>query len=193
VHKEFRLSQIIFFRARERIRSSDIKEREMNFALMEQIAGQRAYLFALASRWLRNPERSEDAVQSTLLAALAGATQYRGAASVRTWLTAILRNRIVDEQRRRAREPLAADLDAETLTRADAAFADPSEEAEALQTAQRLLERLQSLPPAWSLPFVMRELQGRPSPEIRERLHLTPAQFWQSLHKARRELAAALS
>lgn len=163
----------------------------MDLGIVERIAAERAYLFALASRRLRNPERSEDAVQSTLLAGLAGAAGYRGRASVRTWLTAILKNRIVDEQRRRAREPLAADLDAEALPRPDAALCDPAEEAEALQTAQRLLERLETLPPACSGAFVMRELQGRPSPEIRRRLNLTPGQFWQCLHKVRRELHAA--
>src|SRR5687768_1584116 len=164
---------------------------EMQLGIVERIAAERAHLFALASRWLRNPERSEDAVQSTLLAGLAGAAQYRGGASVRTWLTAILRNRIVDEQRRRTREPLAADLDVRSLPRADAALGDPAEEAEALQTARRVLQRLESLPPACSGAFVMRELQGRPSPEIRRRLNLTPGQFWQCLHKARCELHAA--
>lgn len=165
----------------------------MELGIVERITEERAYLLALASRWLRNRERSEDAVQSTLLAALAGAAQYRANASLRTWLTAILKNRIVDDQRRRAREPLATDLDAEALPRPDAAFGDPSEEAEALQTAQRLLQRLESLPSVCSRAFVMRELHGRPSGEIRRRLNLTPSQFWQSLHKARRELSAAVS
>lgn len=163
----------------------------MKRGIVERIAAERAYLFALASRWLHNPERSEDAVQSTLVAGLAGAAQYRGHASVRTWLTAILRNQVVDEHRRRAREPLAADLDGAALPPPDAALGDPADEAQALQTAHRLLERLESLPLACSKAFVMRELQGRPSPEIRRRLNLTPGQLWQSLHKARRELHAA--
>jgi DNA-directed RNA polymerase specialized sigma24 family protein len=38
----------------------------------------------------------------------------------------------------------------------------------------------------------MRELEGRPSPEIRRRLGLTQSQFWQCLHKVRRELRAEL-
>lgn len=163
----------------------------MERGIVEQIAAERPYLCALASRWLRNPERSEDAVQGALLAGLAAAAEYRGRASLRTWLTAILRNRIVDEQRRRAREPLAADLDLEALARPDAALSDPAEEAEALQTARRLLERLEALRPACAAAFVMRELQGRPSLEIRRLLNLTPGQFWQCLHKVRRELHAA--
>jgi RNA polymerase sigma-70 factor (ECF subfamily) len=163
----------------------------MDREISEQIAAERPYLFALASRWLRNPERSEDAVQGALLAGLAGAAEYRGRASLRTWLTAILRNRIVDEQRRRDRELLAADFEAEL--RLDAALDDPAEEAEALQTARRLLARLESLSSACAAAFVMRELQGRPSFEIRRLLNLTPGQFWQCLHKVRRELHATVA
>jgi RNA polymerase sigma-70 factor (ECF subfamily) len=169
------------------------KETEMDLGIVERIAAERAYLFAVASRWLRNPERSDDVVQSTLLAGLAGAAEYRGRASVRTWLTAILRHRIVDEQRRRAREPLASDLDAQALPRPEGSVGDPAEEAEALQTALRLQARLESLPPACSGAFLMRELDGRPSAEIRRRLGLTPGQFWQCLHKVRRELRAELA
>jgi RNA polymerase sigma-70 factor (ECF subfamily) len=165
----------------------------MDHGIIERIAAERAYLFALASKWLRNPERSEDAVQGALLAGIAGAASYRGNASVRTWLAAILKNRIADDQRRRAREPLAADLAVEALPRTEACVGGPADEAEARQTALRLQARLESLPPACSGAFVMRELEGRPSAEIRRRLGLTPGQLWQCLHKARRELRAGLA
>jgi RNA polymerase sigma-70 factor (ECF subfamily) len=164
----------------------------MDQGIVERITAERAYLFALASKWLRNSERSEDAVQGTLLAGIASATRYRGDASIRTWLAAILKNRIADEHRRRAREPLASDLDAGALPHRQVCVSDAAEEAEALQTAARLQARLESLPPACSGAFVMRELQGRPSAEIRRRLGLTPGQLWQHLHKVRRELRAEL-
>jgi RNA polymerase sigma-70 factor (ECF subfamily) len=160
--------------------------------LGERIAAERDYLFAFAARQLRNREHSEDVVQSTLLAGLAAAPQYRGTASLRTWLTAILRNRIVDELRTRHREPLAADLDAHLVPGPEAALADPSAEAEARQAARRMQQRLDALPASCSRAFVMRELQGRPSREITARLSLTPGQFWQCLHKVRRELRAEL-
>lgn len=167
--------------------------RAMDQAIIERIAAERPYLFALATKWLRNPERSEDAVQVTLLAGMVKAAGFRGDASVRTWLAAILRNWIADEQHRRAREPLAADLDAEALLRFEASISDAAEEAGARQTASRLQARLDSLPPACSAAFVMRELQGRPSAEIRRQLGLTQSQFWQCLHKVRRALRAELA
>jgi len=160
--------------------------------LPDRIAAERDYLLTFASRRLRNRERSEDVVQSTLLAALAAARQFRGSASLRTWLTAILRNRIVDELRAHGREPLAADLGGEAARRPGAAAADPSAELEARQTVGRMQARLDALPASCSRVFVMRELQGRPSREITARLSLTPGQFWQCLHKVRRELRAEL-
>lgn len=165
----------------------------MDQGIIERIAAERTYLFALASRWLRNRERSEDAVQGTLLTGIASAAGYRGEASVRTWLAAILRNRIADEQRLRAREPLASDLGADMLPHHEASVGDAAAEAEALQIAARVVARLESLPPACSGAFVMRELQGRPSAEIRRQLRLTQGQFWQCLHKVRRELRAELA
>jgi RNA polymerase sigma-70 factor (ECF subfamily) len=158
----------------------------------ERIAAERAYLYAHAARRLGNRERSEDVVQSALLAGLAGAHEYRGKASLRTWLTAILHNRIIDEQRLHRREPLAADLYAGSMPRPETASADASEEVAAFETARRLQRRLEEMPPACSKAFVMRELQGRTTREIRETLGLTPGQFWQSLHKVRRALRAEL-
>jgi RNA polymerase sigma-70 factor (ECF subfamily) len=160
--------------------------------LPDRIAAERDYLVALASRHLRSREHSEDVVQSTLLAGLAAARRYRGEASLRTWLTAILRNRIVDELRARGREPLASNLWGQPGPLPEATQADPSAEIEARQVAGRMQERLDSMPASCSLAFVMRELQGRPSREITARLSLTPGQFWQCLHKVRRELRAEL-
>jgi RNA polymerase sigma-70 factor (ECF subfamily) len=161
----------------------------MDSEIEQAIAAQRPYLLAIASKWLRSGDRTEDAVQSTLLAALIGASKYRGKASLRTWLTAILRNRIVDEHRRIAREPLATDLGAEAPD--SHSWADPAAEVEAMQTATQLQRRLNSLPAACSEAFVMHELEGHRSDAVRARLDLTPDRLWQCLHRARRKLRAA--
>lgn len=160
--------------------------------LADRIAAERDYLVAVASRRLRNREHSEDVVQATLLAGLAAARRYRGDASLRTWLTTILRNRIVDELRARGREPLASDLRDEPGPLPEATQPDALAEIEARQAARRMQMRLDSMTASCSRAFVLRELQGRPSREITARLRLTPSQFWQCLHKVRRELRAEL-
>ena len=70
-----------------------------------RVEGERAYLLRFASLQLRDSHAAEDAVQETLLAALAGEAGFQGRANLRTWLTGILKNKISDHFRRLAREP----------------------------------------------------------------------------------------
>ena len=62
------------------------------------------YLFRVARRQLHSDELAEDAVQETLLGALSAQARYAGEASPRTWLTGILKHKIVDLIRRKVRE-----------------------------------------------------------------------------------------
>lgn len=161
--------------------------------MLQAIAAERPYLLRLASRRLPNAELSEDVVQATLAAAVANAGSFRQKSSMRTWLTAILRNSIVDVQRARRREPLLDDLPRGAASRdAPATAPDPADIMQALQAAGALRARLQALPKAAVAAFTMRELQGRPSKEILERLRLTPSQYWQALHRARRAIRSAI-
>ena len=66
---------------------------------------ERPYLLRYASLHLRDKHAAEDAVQETLLAALKGETAFGGRSNLRTWLTGILKHKIVDAIRRRARDP----------------------------------------------------------------------------------------
>ncbi len=76
----------------------------------------RAYLLRVARLQLRDDAQAEDVVQETLLAALSG-SGFSGKSSLKTWLTGILKHKIVDAIRRKQREPVAVsgfgDLDDE--------------------------------------------------------------------------------
>src|SRR3712207_4081473 len=122
----------------------------------ELIAAERAHLIALASRSLRDRERSEDLVQSTLVAALSSARHYRGTASVRPWQTTILKNRTVGDHRLRRRQVGACGVDLDGTGDPSATAADPSQELEARETAMILARRLSALPDVCSRAFVMR-------------------------------------
>ena len=69
-----------------------------------QLEAQRPYLLRYASMQLRNSDAAEDAVQETLLAALAAEGSFAGRSNLRTWLTGILKHKIVDTIRRSSRE-----------------------------------------------------------------------------------------
>ncbi|MDE2218961.1 MAG: RNA polymerase sigma factor [Gammaproteobacteria bacterium] len=56
----------------------------------------------------------EDVVQNAFIRAVRGLPQYRGQASLYTWLCAVARSEIVDELRRRGRSPRTLSLDGST-------------------------------------------------------------------------------
>ncbi len=62
------------------------------------------YLFRFACRHFREREVVEDLVQETFLAALEASSRFQGHSSPRTWLTSILRHKIIDRIRRAGRE-----------------------------------------------------------------------------------------
>jgi RNA polymerase sigma-70 factor (ECF subfamily) len=65
--------------------------------------GDALYHFALAR--VTDPELASDLVQETFLEALRGRASFQGKSSPRTWLTAILKYKIIDEFRRARRLP----------------------------------------------------------------------------------------
>ena len=72
----------------------------------------RPYLMRYALLQLRNPVEAEDVVQEALLAALEGRARFAGNSSLKTWLTGILKHKIMDAIRRKSRErPLAPTTD----------------------------------------------------------------------------------
>ena len=69
-----------------------------------RVERERPYLLRYAGLQLRDPQAAEDAVQETLLAALTGEAGFGQRASLRTWLTGILKHKIIDAIRRMSRE-----------------------------------------------------------------------------------------
>ena len=79
-----------------------------------RIEAQRRYLLRVALLQLRNKDLAEDVVQETMVAALEGRSGFSGRSSVKTWLTGILKHKIVDAIRRKSREPARSSLEEES-------------------------------------------------------------------------------
>ncbi|MEN8168105.1 MAG: sigma-70 family RNA polymerase sigma factor, partial [Pseudomonadota bacterium] len=77
-------------------------------------------LYSFAYLHVRDTHRAEDLVQETLLAALKARERYQGNSSVRTWLTGILKHKIMDEFRRQSHEAPAPDSPEEAWEAAEA-------------------------------------------------------------------------
>src|SRR5215472_18417014 len=166
----------------------------------------RGYLLRVAVLQLRDNDLAEDVVQDTLLAALQGAQGFSGRSSLKTWLTGILKHKIVDAIRRRAKEPLLAPLDEETqLDDMDALFdesghwdnppadwGDPESSLSRAQFMEILQFCLEKLPPNTARVFMMREVMELESAEICKELSITSTNLWVILYRARMALRQCL-
>lgn len=165
--------------------------------------GDALYGFALAR--VRDPALAEDLVQDTLLAALRARDSYEGSAAERTWLIAILKNKIIDHYRRGAREaPLPDEPDDDVI---DALFRVPGnghwismpgrwdepeaalEQAHFWQVFQDCLDRL---PARQAQIFGLAEFDGLATEELCKRLGASTSNVWVMLHRARLRLRECL-
>ena len=174
--------------------------------LRAEIEALRPYLLRYASLQLRNADAAEDAVQEALLAALAAEQSFAGRSNLRTWLTGILKHKIVDAIRRASRErPVEAhggeagteDFDAlfdETGHWRDQpqAWPHPEDALHERQFLQALEMCLAALPARTGQVFMMREHLGYETAEICKELGLTPTHCWVLLYRARMALRECL-
>lgn len=65
----------------------------------ETLAGLRRDMLKFASLQLRDEALAEDVVQEALIAALNNGRQFAGRSALKTWIFAILKNKIVDQIR----------------------------------------------------------------------------------------------
>ena len=166
----------------------------------------RTSLLRFALLQVRNPDVAADLVQETMLAALTAAERFAGDSSLRTWLTGILRHKIVDHIRKAGREvSMDASDDEGGTALLDAMFQDDGHYVQMpndwgdparLLSERRFLEALQrcvdGLPVRTSQAFLMRELMGFETDEICKELAISSTNCWVLLHRARMRLRACL-
>jgi len=146
---------------------------------------------------LRSREAAEDAVQETLLAALAAESSFAGRSNLRTWLTGILKHKIVDTIRRTSRERPLEGVDGETTVEDLEALFDetghwreppqawPEQALHDKQFLQALERCLAMLPARTGQAFLMREHLGFETADICKELGITSTHCWVLLYRAR--------
>lgn len=154
-------------------------------------------LYALALRVTGDADLAADAVQEGFAAALQNAAQFRGEASLGTWLYRIVFNRSIDLLRKRSREePLPDDLD--TLSAEDLRLAHtsagplPDQALHGTEMRAALERALVDLTPLQRAIFELREVEGHSSEEVGTMLGLSPGAVRLHLHRARLKLRVAL-
>ncbi len=162
------------------------------------------YLYRFAMSRLHDEQAAADLVQETLLAAWRGRDAFQGEASERTWLTGILKHKIIDHIRReiRAREldeglgsdPTSAFFDASGHWAEHPApwRDDPARLCEDAHFRDALARCLDGLPEKQALAFRLRELGGEDTQAICKALDVTPTNFHVLMHRARLALRKCL-
>lgn len=171
-----------------------------------QLETHRRYLLRIATLQLRDSALAEDVVQDTLVAALQGEKGFSGRASLKTWLTGILKHKVVDAIRSKARAPVLTTLDDECrLDDLDALFdetghwqqppadwGDPESQLSQQQFFEVMQDCLDRLPANTARIFVMREVMDLETDEICTELSITSNNLWVILHRARLSLRECL-
>lgn len=169
----------------------------------------RGYLMRYALLQLRDQTAAEDVVQETLLAAFEGAAGFSGKSSVITWLTGILKHKIVDQIRRSAHEQPLIGGDVEPgrseAELVDALFAENghwNQPPASWRSPELSFENgkfweafemcAQLLPVKTARVFVMREVMELTTGEICKELGITATNCWVMLHRARLSLRECL-
>jgi len=158
---------------------------------------------------LRDECLAEDAVQEALIGALKNAGSFGRRAALKTWVFAILKNKIADILRKRQRlveasrllrdgedeENLDLLFDTKGFWQADERPATWSQPAEALKDEHfwRVFETcLSGLPENQARLFMMREFLGLETAEICESLNITTSNLHVMLYRARLRLRECL-
>lgn len=165
------------------------------------------HLFRYAMAVLRDRQQAEDAVQECLLAALQARAGFSGRSSERTWLTGILKHKIVDIVRRDRRETsteglgeaedpygeFAACFDASGHWAARLAeWGRPEQSLESKQFWRTLQFCLDHMPRRLAQLFMLREVLGMESEAICQEMGISPTNLWTQLYRGRMSLRQCL-
>ena len=166
------------------------------------------YRFTLAR--VKDPSIAEDLVQETFLAALKARKNFQGRSTARTWLIAILKHKIVDYIRKRVREQTSDKVEsifnAAANDPVDTSFndkgdwrvrpskwaVDPRKLYEQKEFMDVLYHCLGELPERQAEAFMMREIDGFSTEEIRKVLNISATNSWVMLYRARMWLRRCL-
>ena len=165
------------------------------------------YLFCYARRYFRDEERVEVVVQETYLAAAEGIDSFEFRATARTWLTGILRHKIIDAIRGEERERrtfVASEPEDDTSPLFDSrghwtAECGPQhwrEDPDLVLSQKEFLgvadSCLKKLPERLRQVFLLREREEISSEDLCTQLSITPANLRVLLYRARLNLQSCL-
>lgn len=160
-------------------------------------------LYAYTISRVNKKEVAEDLVQNTFLAAVEQHKSFEQRSHPKTWLFAILKNKIASYYRQQyqksahlpLKDAVVSLFDEHGRLKAPCSSIQWSTDEELLDN-QDFIRTLQGcldgLPKKWSSVVELKYLNGCDSEKVCRELDITPANFWQIMHRAKLQLKACL-
>ncbi len=162
-------------------------------------------LYAYALMRVREPSQAEDLVQETLLAAFRTVENFKGESTERTWLTGILKYKVLDHFRRSGREKPLTEEDEASMKEASffdetgqwiikpGDWAEPERSLEQEQFWNTMSNCIEKLPEKLRTLYVLREFDDIETDELLETLNISSKNnLWTMLSRARLQLRHCL-
>lgn len=166
------------------------------------------YLFAYAISRLNNEELCRDLLQETFLAGLEKLKDFKGLSSEKTWLTAILKNKLIDVYRKQSsglnrKTEISEDYNDQdffdpanghwTIQHSPKEFGLEHEDHLVSKEFQQVLQRcMQKLPALWFAVFSMKHMEDEATKFICTALKVSPSNFWVIIHRTKVSLRSCL-
>lgn len=167
------------------------------------------YLYSYVISRINDEELARDLIQETFLSALEKVEKFEGRSSEGTWLTAILKNKIIDVYRRRSSglqiepEVQTDGYDQERFFNTEdghwKAEHQPKvfgiEEYDSLERKEfnHILQKcMQNLPALWLSVFTLKHMDDEDTETICSELKITASNFWVIIHRAKVKLRSCL-
>lgn len=162
------------------------------------------YLFNYAISRVNDTELAKDLVQETFFAGLNSARNFKGTASERTWLVAILKRKVIDHYRKINSKKGKAEVrisynDEESEGRwLEEQVADPfskleNDRIENEELGQAIQDCIAKLPARQAQVFTMKTIQGLSTEDICNELGINPSNLWVLVFRARTALMGCLN
>ena len=162
------------------------------------------YLYNYAIVRVNDNELAKDLVQETFVAGLNSAKNFKGTASERTWLVAILKRKVIDHYRKinskkgKAEVRISYKDGNEEGRWLEEQVADPfskseNDSIENEELGEAIQECIMKLPPKQAQVFTMKTIQGISTEDICNELDINPSNLWVLVFRARTALMNCLN
>lgn len=160
-------------------------------------------LFSWALYKVSSKETAEDLVQDTYLVAFQTYHKFEGKSNPRTWLFAILNNKINDHHRTIFRNTSFESIlknnhffdENEAWNPTESPLEWPTQSEHILDDSEfnnTLESCMKKLPATWFSGIYLRYIEEKKGSDICQELEITPTNFWQILHRAKMQLRKCL-